>query len=439
MTKSVSLLMLALALDSVACVAQSTLGTDPVGAAGTPTVFTTQPVSIATPDGGFVCGPETGDVYAGCPADPSGAADGTPCALPTRTVCDYQTGTSAVSCSCMPTAFGNRWSGASIGDAVADCPSVRPAHGASCGATDFGRTCNYLRTPACTCAADLNAPYRRGITCSCREDLGAWVCANDGQDGPLSLPATPDAGASGGLPPFDESPCYGSPIALPAPPLDESKIINQLSNAEVAIWCGWYVAHNQDGGLAPASAPPWGRLLLVWRAGRSAGDVHRRRAGGSVRAARAPRIVSGHCAGARRLLPDDGERVRSGGQWLRDTEELSELPADRRPDRQFAARPVRGLPGSRSIAAGARTTSRNGRFGPHSAPWALLAPAPVRMVIRPWVTNLRSRCASRRIKNRSRSTKTTARNRRRRPASRWSRRRNRPGAQGLVLPRPKNR
>jgi hypothetical protein len=256
MTRSISWLTLALAIESVACVAQSTLGTDPVGS-GASTAVTTQPVSIAAPDGGLVCAPGTGDVYAGCPADPSGAVDGAPCALPTRTVCDYQAGTGSGSCSCMPTAFGNRWSCASIGDAVADCPIVRPAHGASCGATDFGRTCNYLRTPACTCAADRNAPYRRGITCSCREDLGAWVCANDGQDGLMSLAATPDAGA-GGLPPFDESPCYGSPIALPAPPLDESKIINQLSNAEVALWCGWYVATNQGGGLAPAATPPWG-------------------------------------------------------------------------------------------------------------------------------------------------------------------------------------
>ena len=257
MTKYTSLLALAVVLAAVACTAVSPLGTDPVGATGVSTPPTAQPTSIGAPDGGLMCAPEPDDVYAGCPTDPSGAGDGTPCALPTRTVCDYQLGTGWGSCSCMPTAFGNRWSCASGGDAQDDCPTVRPVHGSSCGANDFQRTCGYLRTPACTCGADRNAPFRRGITCTCSEALGAWVCANDGQDGMSGVDATHDAD-TGVLPPFDESPCYGSPVALPTPPLNESKIINQLSNSEIALWCGWYVAQNQGSGPLPSATPPFG-------------------------------------------------------------------------------------------------------------------------------------------------------------------------------------
>ena len=260
MTKYTSSLALVVGFAAVACTAVSPLGTDPVGATtdrGASTVLTTQPASVGEPDGGFLCATEPDDVYAGCPADPSGAADGTPCSLPTRTVCDYQLGTGWGSCSCMPTAFGNRWSCASRGDAQDDCPTVRPVQGASCGPNDFQRTCSYLRAPACTCEADRNAPFRRGITCTCSEALGAWACTNDGQGGTSGLVTTPDAGANG-LPPFDESPCYGSPVALPAPPLNESKIINQLSNSEIALWCGWYVAQNQGSGPAPSATPPFG-------------------------------------------------------------------------------------------------------------------------------------------------------------------------------------
>jgi hypothetical protein len=260
MTKSTSLLTLSVVLTGVACTAVSPVGTDPVGAAtdSVSTVSTAQPTSIGEPDGGFMCAQEPDDVYAGCPADVSGAANGAPCTLPTRTVCDYQFGTGWGSCSCMPTAFGNRWSCASGGDPQGDCPTVRPVHGASCGPNDFNRMCGYLRTPACTCGADRNAPFRRGITCTCSEAAGAWLCANDGQDGMLAVVATPDAGASG-LPAFDESPCYGGPVALPTPPLNESKIINQLSASEVALWCGWYVAQNQGNGLPPsATSTDWG-------------------------------------------------------------------------------------------------------------------------------------------------------------------------------------
>jgi hypothetical protein len=260
MTQYNALLTLAVIFEAVACTAESPLGTDPVGATtdpGASVALTTQPTSTNAQDGGFMCAPTPSDLYAGCPADRSGAVDGSPCTLPTRTVCDYQYGTGWGSCSCMPTAFGNRWSCANHGDAVDDCPTIQPAHGSSCGANDFKRTCGYLRAPECTCAADRNAPFRRGVTCVCSEDLGAWVCANDGQNGMSGFSATPDPGANG-LPPFDETPCYGSPYALPTPPLDESKIINQLSDAEVALWCNWYVARNQGSGPAPSAAPPWG-------------------------------------------------------------------------------------------------------------------------------------------------------------------------------------
>jgi hypothetical protein len=267
MTRYAPLLALTVVFTAVACTAVSPLGTDPVGATanfGSSTTPTAQPTSIGEADGGFMCATEPDDVYAGCPADPSGVVDGTPCALPTRTVCDYQLGTGWGSCSCMPTAFGNRWSCASGGDAQDDCPTVRPVRGAACGSNDFNRTCRYLRSPACTCAADRNAPFRRGITCICSEALGAWVCANEGQDGMLDPVATPDAGASG-LPPFDESPCYGSPIALPTPPLNESKIINQLSSSEIKLWCGWCVAQYQGKGPEPSAVGgSWG---LSWCGG----------------------------------------------------------------------------------------------------------------------------------------------------------------------------
>ena len=261
MTKYLALFALAVVLAAVACTAVSPVGTDPVGAttnSGSSTALTVQPTSIGAPDGGLMCAPEPEGVYEGCPADPSDLADGTPCTLPTRTVCDYQYGTGWGSCSCMPTAFGNRWSCASGGGPEDDCPTVRPVQGASCGPNDFSRTCRYLRTPACTCGADRNAPFRRGITCTCSEALGAWACANDGQNGMLGVDATLDVDA-GVLPPFDESPCYGGPVALPTPPLNESKIINQLSNSEIALWCGWYVAQNQGKGPPPSADPAsWG-------------------------------------------------------------------------------------------------------------------------------------------------------------------------------------
>jgi hypothetical protein len=184
------------------------------------------------------------DVYAGCPATIQGARDGEPCALPKGTVCDYQGSGGFASCSCMPTALGNLWAcaGASAGS---DCPVSRPADGSSCGAGDFGRSCEYGRSLACTCAADRESPIRRSIICTCKKDTGAWQCFNTwpGRNG--------SSEAS-----FVDSPCYGSGIALPQPPLDESKIIKDLTDDEVATWCSWFVETNRGNGPPPPSQPP---------------------------------------------------------------------------------------------------------------------------------------------------------------------------------------
>jgi hypothetical protein len=225
---------------ALGCRASSPLGTDPAPSME----VTTQPSALVQDGGTFTCAATTSDIYAGCPATIQGAADGQPCSLPKDTVCDYQSDGAFGSCSCMPTALGTVWVCGSVGGGY-DCPASRPAEGSSCGASDYGRSCIYGRPLACTCEADRNSPYRRAIQCSCKQDAGAWQCSNwsPAENG------SPEAS-------FVESPCYGSGIALPRPPLDEGTIIKDLTDDEVATWCDWFVSTNRGDGPPPPSQPP---------------------------------------------------------------------------------------------------------------------------------------------------------------------------------------
>jgi hypothetical protein len=170
------------------------------------TELSTQTVAMSDGDGGYTCAPGPIDPYTGCPPDPTGARDSQPCSQPIGTVCDYQSTNGFMSCSCMPTAAGNRWE-CFIGGGQDGCPLARPAHGSPCGPDDYGRICGYLRSLACTCDADRNEAGRRTIMCDCSKDLQEWACSNNG----LAPSSAPDL-RSGTLPPFDESPCFGDPI-----------------------------------------------------------------------------------------------------------------------------------------------------------------------------------------------------------------------------------
>jgi hypothetical protein len=230
------------------------------GAAGDATIgtFSVQPSSIMRGDGTYVCAASPANPYLGCPATIADAAQGQFCAAPLGYVCDYQSPTGWQSCSCLATADGLRWScaGASAGY---DCPLERPAHGSACGPNDYGRTCSFLRSLACTCPADTNAAERRSITCTCDNTAHAWECQNGGRAGAPGSDAaggSGGAGGVGGLAGFDESPCYGTGTTLPTPPLDETKIISALTDDEVTAWCRWYVETNRAGGPPPPMTPP---------------------------------------------------------------------------------------------------------------------------------------------------------------------------------------
>jgi hypothetical protein len=227
------------------------------GAAGS-----TQPSSVVGSSGAYVCAASSADPYAGCPATLAGATQGEPCALPDGTVCDYQSTDGWQSCSCLSTIAGNRWSCAGS-TAGGDCPLDRPAPGSTCNHGDYGRSCVYLRSLACTCPADRNAAERRSIVCTCDAAAQAWGCENIGGGGASGSDAAGGSGGSGGVGgsggaggSFDESPCYGTGVTLPAPPVDESKIISALTDDEAATWCNWYVENNRGPGPLPPSSPP---------------------------------------------------------------------------------------------------------------------------------------------------------------------------------------
>jgi hypothetical protein len=205
------------------------------------TAVSMQPVSIANGDGTYSCATASGDVYAGCPAQ--WPRDGQPCS-PRRIVCDYPGTDGYQSCSCLPTAAGDQWQCTGVGYGY-DCPVAQPADGSSCGSNDFGKQCDYLRPLPCTCDADRNVATRRAIVCSCTKAASAWSCASDG------------AGGAPGSGPFDEAACFGPEPPLPArPALDESKLIKDLTDDEVATWCNWFMNNNRGDGPPPPSQPP---------------------------------------------------------------------------------------------------------------------------------------------------------------------------------------
>ena len=206
--------------------------------------MTTQPISIPNGDGTYRCADVSGDVFAGC--EGSVDAPGTICSLPTRTVCDARSsGFVASSCSCMPTASGNRWQ-CLDGSGSNDCPLERPADASACGASDAGKLCEYLRRPACTCDADRNAPFRRLIDCRCEADTQTWRCRNQYPEFLGAEEAT-----------FVEAPCYGSGYSWSRPPLDEDLAIRELTDAQAQAWCEWYLQPDPRSPPAMVSeAPP---------------------------------------------------------------------------------------------------------------------------------------------------------------------------------------
>jgi hypothetical protein len=187
--------------------------------------------------------PETG---ANCPP----AAPGETACPQLHAVCDYQRDNGWTSCACVAGTQGNVWRCFGVGGGY-DCPTSRPGHGATCGNDDFGRSCFYVRPLGCTCAADRETPWVRNVRCDCRRDSGSWSCANQGA-----------AGASGTAEqvgkPFQDAPCYGSSSASPRPPLDENKIVKDLSDAELQTFCDWYVELGRGSGPPPPRNPPGG-------------------------------------------------------------------------------------------------------------------------------------------------------------------------------------
>jgi hypothetical protein len=203
------------------------------------------PASGSGGAGAGVCG--TAPEAAGnCPAAISGET-----ACPElHAVCDYQRDNGWMSCACVAGTKGNVWHCYGVSGGY-DCPTTRPAHGATCGNDDFGRSCFYVRPLACTCGADRETPWVRNVQCDCRRDSGSWSCANQGA-----------AGASGTAEqvgkPFDEAPCYGSTAALSRPPLDENMVVRDLAGADLDTFCNWYVELFRGSGPPPPRNPPGG-------------------------------------------------------------------------------------------------------------------------------------------------------------------------------------
>jgi hypothetical protein len=249
-----ALALLCLGLADPACQEDTPIGSNGLsstgGTAGTSSLgggggVSSQPSPTLIDGGAVACAQVEADIYAGCPAQPAG--DGTACPV-LRQVCDYQRDNGWSSCVCVAGSKGNTWScyGLSAGY---DCPLARPAHGAACGRDDWGRSCHYVRSLACTCDGDRERPHQRDIRCDCKKEAETWACANQGVAGATGTSADV---------PFDEAVCYRVPPPRPQPPIDESKAIKDLSDAEATAYCEWYVDLFRGDGPPPPRNPPRG-------------------------------------------------------------------------------------------------------------------------------------------------------------------------------------
>jgi hypothetical protein len=162
----------------------------------------------------------------------------------TGLVCDYSRSDGWDSCRCRDGGDGRpKWRCFSESMQY-DCPLDRPEHGAPCAGM-VGRSCAYLRDLGCTCDADRLLPPNRNVTCACDKTTETWRCAN----APTNQSATEGQKEL-------ERVCIGTEVTRTRPPVDESLLVANLTDADATAWCRWFTSDIRGDGPPPPSQPP---------------------------------------------------------------------------------------------------------------------------------------------------------------------------------------